>query len=400
MISYQEALDLLKSFPFQLTTETVDILQANGRILAEDIIADRNLPPYDRVTMDGIAIHFDAFEAGQRDFEILETIGAGLAQKTIAAADKCVQIMTGAIMPKGLDTIIRYEDITIEDGKAHINEEAIERQQNIHFKGEDRQQGEIVLHQGKELGPTELIVAAAVGKAQLSVYRLPKAAIITTGDELVDINDQPEAHQIRRSSNYGVHALLNEWGIEAKQFHLKDDKELLSNELSSIISSYDLLVITGGVSRGKFDFLPEVLDELGVQKHFHKIKQRPGKPFWFGTAPNGATIFALPGNPVSSFVCANAYLKTWLLHSLGQETGLGYVKLANDVTFMPELTYFLECEVHSLASGERLAHTIKGNGSGDFDNMTLADGFIVLPENKNEFLAGEVYPYIPYRKSI
>jgi molybdopterin molybdotransferase len=400
MINYHEALDILKSHPYPLKVETVGILEADGRVLAEDIIADRNLPPYDRVTMDGIAINFDAFEKGQRQFEVLETIGAGVPQQTIEEVDKCVQIMTGAIMPKGLDTIIRYEDIHIDNGVATINEETIERQQNIHFKGEDRKQGEIVLEKGKALGPTELIVAAAVGKSELAVYQLPKAAIITTGDELVDINDEPAAHQIRRSSNYGVHALLNEWGITVKQFHLKDNKGQLSNELSSIIETYDLLVITGGVSRGKFDFLPEVLDELGVKKHFHKIKQRPGKPFWFGTSPNGATIFALPGNPVSSFVCANAYLKYWLKSSLGQNADLGFVKLANDVTFMPELTYFLECKVHTTSSGERLATTIKGNGSGDFDNMTLADGFVVLPEEKNEFFAGEVYPYIPYRNSI
>lgn len=397
MISYQEALHILQAHPFHLDTEDINILSANGRVLAEDVIADRNLPPYDRVTMDGIAINFDAFEKGQRVFDVLETIGAGVPQKTIAEVDKCVQIMTGAIMPNGLDTIIRYEDITIDDGVATINEEAIDRQQNIHFKGEDRKQGEVVLEKGKELGPTELIVAAAVGKSTLKVYKMPKAAIITTGDELVDIDDRPEAHQIRRSSNYGIHALLNDWGIEVKQFHLKDNKVLLSNELSHIIESYDLLVLTGGVSRGKFDLLPEVMDELGVQKHFHKIKQRPGKPFWFGTAPNGATIFALPGNPVSSFVCANAYLKFWLKKSLGQNAELGYVKLDNDVTFMPPLTYFLECEVHTTLTGARLANTIKGNGSGDFDNMTLADGFIVLPEDKNEFFAGEVYPYIPYR---
>ena len=189
--------------------------------MAEDVIADRDLPPYDRVTMDGIAIQYNAFENGQRAYEIIQTIGAGVPQKNITDSTKCVQIMTGAIVPNGLDTIIRYEDITIQDGIATINEEAIERQQNIHFKGEDKKQGEVVLEKGKELGPTELIVAAAVGKSSLKVYKMPKAAIITTGDELVDIDDQPEAHQIRRSSNYGIYALLNEWRIEVKQFHLK-----------------------------------------------------------------------------------------------------------------------------------------------------------------------------------
>ena len=400
MISYQDALNIIQDFPFKLTTELVAITNANGKVLAEDITADRDLPPYDRVTMDGIAINYDAFEKGQRNYVIIETIGAGVPQKTIAETGKCVQIMTGAIMPKGLDTIIRYEDITIEGNVATINEESVERAQNIHFKGEDRKQGEVVLKRGTELGPTELIVAAAVGCSELSVYSMPKAAIITTGDELVDVHEIPDAHQIRRSSNYGVLALLKSWGIEAKQLHLKDNKELLFRELYSLIESYDLLVITGGVSRGKFDFLPEVMEELNVQKHFHKVKQRPGKPFWFGSAPNGTTVFALPGNPVSSFVCANVYLKFWLRKSLGLNANLGYVKLSNDVTFKKPLTYFLECSVKCNVSGERIAETFKGNGSGDFANMTMADGFIVLPEEKNEFLAGEVYPYIPYRNSI
>ena len=150
MISYQEALEILQSHPFPLETEKINILSANGHVLAEDVIADRDLPPYDRVTMDGIAIQYNAFENGQRAYEIIQTIGAGVPQKNITDSTKCVQIMTGAIVPNGLDTIIRYEDITIQDGIATINEEAIERQQNIHFKGEDKKQGEVVLEKGKK----------------------------------------------------------------------------------------------------------------------------------------------------------------------------------------------------------------------------------------------------------
>lgn len=397
MISYQEALKIISEHPFPLTKEKVQIESANGRILAEDVLADRDFPPFDRVTMDGIAINYKAFAAGQRTFDVQEVIGAGIPQKTITAPDKCVQIMTGAIMPKGLDTVIRYEDITIAEDKATINESSINKKQNVHFKGEDRKQGEVVIQKGKELSPTELIVAAAVGKAELDVYQLPKAAIITTGDELVDISDQPKEHQIRRSSNYGVLASLQSWKIQANQFHLNDNKDQLISQLGNLIETYDLLVITGGVSRGKFDHLPDVMDQVGVEKHFHKVKQRPGKPFWFGTIENKCTVFALPGNPVSSFVCANVYLKFWIRNSLGLDTKFDLVKLAKDISFIPPLTYFLECAVHTSSTGERLAETIKGNGSGDFANMTSADGFVVLPDNQNEFKAGEVYPYIPFR---
>lgn len=397
MISYQEALEVLSAHQFELTTEKVAIEDANGRVLAEDIKADRALPPYDRVTMDGIAINHEAYAKGQRTFEIIETLGAGVPQKSYEQKDQCVQIMTGAIMPQGLDTVIRYEDITIANGQATINVETVKAKQNIHFKGEDRVAGEVVLEKGIKLSTAELIVAAAVGKSEIKVYRMPTAAIITTGDELVDIHEQPEEHQVRRSSNYGILASLQSWGVTAKQFHLNDDKNLLKSKLSGLIESFDLLVLTGGVSRGKFDYLPEVLEELGVQKHFHKVKQRPGKPFWFGTAPKNTTVFALPGNPVSSFVCAQVYLQYWLKTSLQLDTSLATVKLSAPIEFMPPLTYFLECKVSANEKGERVAQKFKGNGSGDFANLTNADGFIVLPANKNEFKEGEVYPYIPFR---
>lgn len=398
MISYQEALNIISSHSFGPSSEEVDILEANGRVLAEDIVADRDLPPYDRVTMDGIAINFAAFAAGQRDFEVLETIGAGVAQKAITQPNKCVQIMTGAIMPTGLDTVIRYEDIFIKDGVAEIQVDSIKKKQNIHFKGEDRKSGEVVLAKGKRLGAAELIVAAAVGRSQLMVAKLPKAAIITTGDELVDINEKPLEHQVRRSSNYGVHALMKQWGVDVDQYHLADDKTLLKREIENIIKTYKLIILTGGISRGKFDFLPEVLEELGVQKHFHKVKQRPGKPFWFGTNDQ-VTVFALPGNPVSSFVCANVYIRHWLAGSLDLPLSNSFAQLTANIEFDRPLTYFIESKVTN-TSGVLKATPIKGNGSGDFDNLTAADGFLVLPEEKNEFFAGEVYPYIPYRNTF
>lgn len=399
MITYQEAIDIITQNPFQLKTEAVSLNDSDGRVLAEDIIADRDLPPYDRVTMDGISINFEAYKTGQRSFEIEKTIGAGMPKSSLEDAAKCVQIMTGAIMPEGADTVIRYEDISIEDNVATINEEVIHKQ-NIHFKGQDKLQGEIVLTKGITLGATEAIVAAAVGKSSLEVIKLPKAAIITTGDELVDIDETPLAHQVRRSSNYGAQNVLKQWGIDSKQYHLKDDKALMVEEISRILEAYELVVITGGVSRGKFDYLPEVLDELGLTKHFHKVKQRPGKPFWFGTAQNGSTVFALPGNPVSSFVCANAYIRPWLKASQHIPYQLPLVKLMNDVIFKPDLTYFLECSTRVSSEGVIEAQTFKGNGSGDFANMTQADGFVVLPQGKTNFKAGEVYPYIAYRSTF
>ncbi|WP_420386853.1 molybdopterin molybdotransferase MoeA [Roseivirga sp.] len=400
MISYQEALQVISQHQLTLNTTRVPIEQANGHVLAQDLIADRDFPPFDRVTMDGIAINFADYEKGQRSFPVADVIGAGMPQKNLDIPGQCVQIMTGAIMPTGLDTVIRYEDIEIEDDVATIKEEGIRHRQNIHFKGQDKKAGEAVVAKGTRLSPVELIVAASIGQSEIPVLELPKAAIITTGDELVNIHESPLEHQIRRSSNYGVQALLKEWNVDATQFHLKDDKELMIRELTSILSTHQLIILTGGVSRGKFDYLPEVLEELGVEKHFHKVKQRPGKPFWFGTRNKQNIVFALPGNPVSSFACANVYLRHWLQLSQGMEATNSYAELGQDLSFPPELTWFVECQLEHLENGKVRATAFRGNGSGDFANLTLADGFLILPEKQETFKAGEVYPYIRYRKEV
>ncbi len=400
MISYEEALDIISEHKLNPKTGNLPLADINGHILNENITADRDFPPFDRVSMDGIAINYQAYAEGQRVFEIEKTIGAGTPQSTLQDDKQCVQIMTGAMLPIGADTVIRYEDLTIDDNTATINVEIIRHQQNVHFKGLDKSKGDIVLSKGTVLGSPEMIVAAAVGKAELEVLLPPKAAIVTTGDELVDISETPADHQIRRSSNYGVQDLLKQWNISSDQLHLNDDKKLIINKLKSIIETNNLLVLTGGVSRGKFDYLPEVLEELGVVKHFHKVKQRPGKPFWFGTTPNGTTVFALPGNPVSTFACANIYIRYWLEKSYNITPHQVFVKLAEDVGFQPPLTYFLECNTQSNKFGELEARPSRGHGSGDFANMTQANGFVILPADKTEFKKGEVYPYVFYRKTL
>ena len=152
-------------------------------------------------------------------------------------------------------------------------------------------------------------IAAAIEKDTLKVVQFPKAVIISTGDELVPVSETPELHQIRRSNIYGIKNTLQEWGMVSDLEHLPDDKAQMLKIIGRLLEDYELLIFTGGVSKGKFDYLPDVLEELNVTKHFHKIQQRPGKPFWFGTTDTGNKIFALPGNPVSSFVCVYMYLQ-------------------------------------------------------------------------------------------
>ena len=396
-IKYEKALSILDTHANHFPDEERPLHACIGAHLAEDLTADRDFPPFDRVTMDGISLSYEAFANGQREFSIEDIAPAGTPKKTLQNSQNCIEVMTGAIMPGNTDTVIRYEDLEIANGKAKVLPAIVNQSQNIHFKGIDRSRGSVIVNKGKQLSSAEINIAAAVGKSTLRVKKMPKAVIISTGDELVDVHQIPELHQIRRSNIYGIQSTLKTWGVPADLRHLPDDKEQMLEIISGLLKDYDLFIFTGGVSKGKFDYLPDVLETLQIEKHFHKIQQRPGKPFWFGSSKEGKKIFALPGNPVSSFVCVYIYLRYWLYKSLGLEITPLYVSLKNDVNFKPNLVYFLEAKLESNPDGTLQADPISGNGSGDFANLVETDGFLVLPQNKSEFKQGEVYLFVPYR---
>lgn len=400
MISSEEALQILQQHTLLHKSENVRIENCVGRVLDEDILADRDFPPFDRVTMDGIAINYKTFIQGQRQFLVEKICAAGEPKYTMQSSNSCVQIMTGAIMPHGVDTVIRYEDISIMNELAVVHVEDVKEFQNIHFQGEDKKQNEVLLSKGVTLTAPDLIVAASAGKSILSVLALPKVALITTGNELVGIDELPKAHQIRRSGNYGVQAILQVLHVEVTPFHVEDDADLMQKHILDLLTDFDLLIFIGGVSKGKFDYLPEVLEKLGVQKHFHKIKQRPGKPMWFGTSKEGKPVFGLPGNPVSSFVCALVYVQIYLRTMLKQPIVFEYVTLGEDVYFEPKLTYFLEVALVKSPNNEMVALPKKGHGSGDFSNLSQTHGFIMLPEEGVHFKAGERFPYLSYKKTF
>ncbi len=397
MITVQEATQIILSNTMPLKTQSIPLQDATGRILQENITTDRDLPPFDRVTMDGIAIDYASFQAGQRSFKIESVGAAGAAQTTLNDPKNCIEIMTGAMCPRQADTVIRYEDVEIENGIATIQIDTIRQQQNVHFQGSDRKKDTIVARSGARISPAEIGVAASVGKANLLVSTLPKIQIISTGDELIEVSETPLPHQIRTSNVYTIQAALKQWGIQADRLHLLDDKAQLRTKLTQSIRDYDVLILSGGVSKGKFDFIPEILDELGVKKHFHRIRQRPGKPFWFGRTAE-TFVFALPGNPVSSFMCLNRYFRIWLEASLAAaKVAKPRFALAAPVHFKPDLTYFVQVKLQYSSDGNVSAMPIEGNGSGDFANLVNADGFLELERGKDIYEAGEAYDFLAWR---
>jgi molybdopterin molybdotransferase len=396
MISVQEASALILSHLYRSGIQQVPLQEAVGMVLAEAISADRDFPPFDRVTMDGIAIGFEAWQKGKRTFLIEGTQAAGEPQKELSDPGNAIEVMTGAMLPRGTDTVIRYEDLKIASQQATIAVDELTRGQSVHRQGQDAGKEDVLLTPSMVLSPAEIALLASVGKTEVKVKTYPRAAIVASGDELVAIGQTPLAHQIRRSNTYAIEAAMKAIGWKGHQFHLPDEEETLRASLEEIVHQYDTVILSGGVSQGKFDFIPGVMETIGVKKIFHQVSQRPGKPFWFGVSPEGKTVFALPGNPVSTFMCFYRYIQPWLWKSLGVEAGNGHAVLAKDFSFPPRLTYFLQVSVKN-EGGRWEAYPDAGGGSGDFANLKKIDGFLELPAERSEFKAGETFPFIPFR---
>lgn len=396
MVSVEEAVRIIFSRLYACETESIPVSECIGRVLAEEIRADRPFPPFDRVAMDGIAIAFETFASGRRSFLIEDTQAAGQPRKSLKNVEHCLEVMTGAIVPAGTDTVIRYEDLERNASEASVSAEVV-MGQNIHREGIDAAENEVLLEPGVKISSAEVALLASVGKSQVVVFAFPRTAVISTGDELVDINATPLPFQIRKSNVYAIHAAMREMGWPAELFHIRDDLNLLQESLGDILKNFDVLVLSGGVSKGKFDFVPDVLQKAGITKEIHQVNQRPGRPFWFGRSAQGKVVFALPGNPVSTFLCFYKYIKPWMLKSLKCEPPQQWAILKNDFTFPPKLTFFLQANAR-IESGKLMAKPIAGGGSGDFANLKDVTGFLELPPDRSEFKAGEVFPYIPFRQ--
>lgn len=395
MVSVSEASSIILSHLFQPKIESVPVALAPGRILAEPVRADRNLPPFDRVTMDGIAISSEKYLAGLQKFSVQGIQSAGQPQMKIDDPAKCIEVMTGTSLPEGTDTVIPYEDIEIVNGVATLKITQVSKGQNIHFCGSDARANDSLLEPGLRISSAEVSVMASVGKSHIGVYALPSTAIISTGDELVPIDATPRQHQIRQSNATTLQAALAELGGQAALFTVRDEPDKIESTLSEIFKHHELVILSGGVSKGKFDYVPKALESLGIKKLFHSISQRPGKPIWFGQSSH-QTVFALPGNPVSTYLCFYRYVRPWLLKSMQADIAFPSAILAQDFSFIPALTYFLQVKIRNDA-GRLMAWPQAGGGSGDFANLKDVDGFLELPLDKNTFHTGEVYPFITFR---
>ena len=390
MLTTAEARNAILAAMPVFPSEATPLAAASGRVLRQIVRAERDQPPFDRVMMDGIAIRFADFDGGTRQFPIQAMQAAGDAALALQPGN-CIEIMTGASLPDDADCIIPVERIAVESGVVTVDEgyEAA-LGQFIHPRASDHAVGTHLLNPGKRISPLDIAIVASSGLTEVEVSRRPVIRVISTGNELVPAGQPIAPHQIRLSNGPALQAMLNARGYtDCEHEHLVDNVDVLGERIAAHLDEADILILSGGVSMGQADYVPEVLAELGVNVVFHKVSQRPGKPMWFGVGANNQAVFALPGNPVSALVCCRHYVVAALeAASAATPNAPEFAALASDIRFEPDLTCFQPVRLLSNAAGQVLAIPVKTNTSGDFAALSATDGYVELDKEKSDFPAG------------
>ncbi len=398
-ITVDEAQALIQARMPSYPAVSVPVADASGGILRETIRAERDQPPFNRVTMDGIAIRYADFVDGHKSYRRIGTQGAGAPALALGDAGNCVEIMTGAVLPVDADTVIPVERIQRDGDLCSLADNyQPDSGQFVHLQASDYRENQVVLKPGIRIGPPEMAVLSIGGKATVSVAQWPRIAAISTGDELVDVGEDLAPFQIRSSNGLAIAAALQSRGrTQVTRAGLPDDREQLRKQISRLHDEHDILILSGGVSMGKYDYIPQVMNELHIELVFHKILQRPGLPMWFGVSTDNKPVFALPGNPVSSLVCMLRYAVPAILASLGLENTRPMTKiLSQEIEFAPDLTYFLPVVLADNAQDQGLAIPRQTNTSGDFVSLAGTNGFLELPQGQDKFPAGFAAAFYPW----
>jgi len=375
MIGFEEAYQLIQSFAKTGQKEKVGLDVALGRVLVSAIRSDADMPPFDRSAMDGYACRNQDLD---KKLEVIEEIPAGTSPVKEIREGTCAKIMTGAKIPYGADCVIKVEDTVILPDKT-VEFTITGNVNNIRRKGEDLSGGDVLIEKGTRLGSQHIGLLAMIGCVDPEVYCKPRVGVLSTGSELVDPVNSPSSSGIRNSNGPQLISQLRSLMIEAKDLGIvRDDKLSLREIIESNLNDHDVLLVSGGVSMGDYDFVPGILSDLGFDIKLHKMKVRPGKPLLFATRDQ-KYVFGLPGNPVSAFVQFEVIIKPFLLKFMGKEELDGRIKmeLGEDlkVKTLP-LRFFVPVRIES-----GVAYPLEYHGSGHLASYTLADGILEIPEN-------------------
>jgi molybdopterin molybdotransferase len=394
LITPAEAEDRVLRLREGFSCEELPLLEAAGRILREEIRTDQDFPPFDRVMMDGIAVRFSDFQTGHRAFEITGTAPAGQPPKPLPSApSSSIEVMTGAVLPVGSDCILPVEWYDIENGRAILRNDAAPREGVfIHRQGSDHRAGEVLMKEGVRIGPVETSVAAACGYGSLRVTSWARITLIGTGDELVGIGEKPTQGKIRQTNAPTLAASLQLAGHAAMEItHAPDEAAALRALLQKVFSKSDIAVITGGVSKGRRDLVPDIIGELGGEMILHGVAQRPGKPMALWKIPGGPVVFGLPGNPVSALVCLHRYVIPTLRHWSSETPAPPQVRKVLGNFARPDgLTLFLpvaDC-------GDGTAQALPTANSGDFAGLLGSTGFVEVDERFAAHSSARYFPWV------
>jgi len=397
LITSTEATRLINENLPAVATVHCPLNKCAGRILREAIHADRPFPPFNRSMMDGYAIRASEIDA-EGIFKITIQAPAGSPAQLIGPAPRsCAEIMTGAVVPEDADCVVPYEETKRIDEHTMqlLNPNTHQANDCIHGFASDRPAGQQILALGTPIGSREIAVAATCGNTELAVAKIPSIAIISTGDELVNIDSTPAAHQIRRSNDIMVEtALVRSHLYSQEKAHLPDNYEACKAALQTLLSKNEILLLSGGVSMGKKDYIPDALDELGLTNHFHGIAQKPGKPMGFWTNQK-CSVFTLPGNPLSTLTCLHQYVIPAIFNAMGQQTieATQSVNIDQDISARDDFTIFLPVSIHE----HNTATPQPVNNSGDLVHILKSDGYIVVPPIQTKsYSVGSEFDFHPW----
>ncbi|MEN8152810.1 MAG: gephyrin-like molybdotransferase Glp [Acidobacteriota bacterium] len=384
MILLEDALKKTKENIRILGFEDVPVSDSPGRILGEDICSGIEMPPFNKSAMDGYAV---SSSDNREKYEIVEIIAAGKFPEKELKPGQCSKIMTGAPLPKGADRVIKVE-VTEEKGNfMFIKGE--DKSFNVCFRGEDIKRGDLILKKGTKIRPPETGIIASVGIPVIKVFKRPVVSVIATGSEIVEPGNKLEPGNIYNSNGYSVSAqvkstgsLLNFSGI------IKDDFNTIKNSISSLLETSDIVVISGGVSMGDYDFVPGIIKELGITIYFNKVAIQPGKPTLFGTG-KGKVVFGLPGNPVSTFVIFEVFLRSFLYGMMGYEYSPVHMKGELKKDFKRKKTE-RDLFIPVLYEDGGLVDIVDYHGSAHLNSLGSANGLLKVPRGEKEILKGTV----------
>ena len=395
MISVAEAIQIVRQHTAALGTEQIDLPNALGRILAQEIVADSDLPPFNRAQMDGYAVRAADTQNAPVRLRIVGESAAGKGWHNQLDEGEAVRIMTGAPVPEGADSVQQVElTHELKDGTVVELLESVENGRSVVKRGAEINAGEVVLRPGVAINAPMMAVLAAFGYAKVEVARKPRVAVLATGSELVPVHEKPGQDQIRDSNNYSIAAYAELAGAVVERLPLtRDETSLLTRQIKQAGDNFDVVVTSGGVSMGVYDVTKNALHELNAEIFFERVALRPGKPIVFARLPNGSLMFGLPGNPVSVAVTFNLFTRTALLAMQGAaEPALKYetVVLARSVKGTMDRESYLPAQLMTNDDGELIAFPLKWGGSSDFVSFALTKALAIIPAGVKSAEAGSL----------